>query len=212
MADITVTSPAQVGASSSNWLGTQLIARGSVAAATQSGKAAGGVGRTPLTCQVQTQNGSSPIAQGTVYTTGTSWWARFGPLANVNGSTAYRIVANGPSIRDDSSFTVNQLYFNSDLNIAFSGNTGTQFPLSFSVTGTYMSGSGYTVACYLLNGTTTVAVGTVQLDQPQPGQWTASFSLTSNQSNCSLVAEMLNSQPVESVSATWIDGVNVTGS
>src|SRR5207245_2381319 len=118
----------------------------------RSGKAPGGVGKTPLTCQIQNQNDSSLIAQGVVYTAGTYWWARFGPLTNVDGSTPYQLVANAPTAAADTSVTVKQLYFNSDLNIAFNANTGTQFPLSFSVTGTYMSGSGYSVACYLLDG------------------------------------------------------------
>src|SRR5690242_1508939 len=112
MADITVASPAMETAPAQNWLGTQLVARGSVTAAlaAQIAKARGGVGGTPLTCVIQKQSDSSPISSGTVYTNGTIWVARFGPLTNVDGSTTYQMVATAPSTTFDSPVTVKQLF------------------------------------------------------------------------------------------------------
>jgi hypothetical protein len=213
MADITIASPAAVGPQSVNWLGTQLIARGGVtgALAAQIAKALGRAGGSPLTCAIQKQSDSSPIASGTVYTNGTVWVARFGPLTNVDGSTEYQIVANAPTFAADTSSTVKQLYFNSGIQIAFNPNTPTQFPRQFSVGGTFLTGSGYTATCLLMNGCMMVAAGNVTVDQPQAGQWTASFNLPSNQSNCWLLAEMHNATPLESVGAAWIDNVSVTG-
>jgi hypothetical protein len=206
MSDISIASPATIG--SANWMGTQFIARGNFTTAVDTLKSKplqGVVGGPNITCMLQKQSDGSPIATGIVTCTATSWWARFSQL-NVDGQTQYQLVA---TLDGAAPFIDQQLYFNSGLNISFAGGTGTQFPLVFNVTGGYMSGSGYTVSCYLLNGTTTVAVGAVTLDVPQPGKWTARFTLNSPQTNCSLVAEMFRAQPSESVAAIWIDGVSV---
>jgi hypothetical protein len=208
MADITVLTPVVVAPASSNWLGTKLLARGTVTVGL-----AAKIGNVPkgLACMIKTADGVTTIATGTMFTAGTMWWARFGTLDNVDGSTEYEILANAPTTAFDTSVTVKQIYFNSDLNVAFDPGTGDVFTdLQFSVNGTYMSGTLYTVNCYLMDAAgTVVAVGTVTLDTPQAGQWTAAFNLSSSRSNCSLVVELMRISPQESVSADWIDGVSV---
>jgi hypothetical protein len=215
MASITMTSPV----SGTPKLGTQLVARGafSTPMAAQGGKAPGGVGGTPLTCQILKQSDSSLIAPppGVVYTSQTSWLARFGPLTNVDGqgNTAYQIVANAPTFTpaEDTSVTVQPLYFDSGVQVAFYPNTPTQFSTQFTVSGTWVRPSGvYTVSCALMSGAVMVKAGSVTVDQPNPGQWSANFNVTGNQSNCWLLAELVCLLPQESVAAAWIDGVSVT--
>jgi hypothetical protein len=163
-------------------------------------------GGSPPACSLQKQSDGSKIADGTVSYTSTSWWARFGPLTTVDGTTQYQLVA---TLQGCQPFLDQNLYFDSNLKISFIPGTGTQFPLAFNVTGNYVQ--GYLVSCYLLNGTTTINPVKVTQDQPQPGQWTAQFNLPAAQQNLSLVAEMWQQQPSESVAATWIDGVSVGG-
>jgi hypothetical protein len=209
MSDVSITSPVPMGPGNQNWMATQFLARGNFTVVVNPLRAniQPGLGRGPnLACTLQKQSDGSKVADGSVVCAGTSWWARFGRLTNVDTQTQYQLVA---TLDGAQPFLDQQLYFNPGLNITFAAGTGTQFPLAFHVTGGYMSGSGYTVSCYLLSGTTTVAVGVVTLDQPQPGQWTAQFNLNAAQQNCSLVAEMFRAQPMESVGATWIDGVSV---
>jgi hypothetical protein len=224
MSSISISSPATLSAGSVNWLGTQLIARGGFAVAEPfmdllAEKGFGGQGPGPvpvpvgpLTCVIQKQNDGSNVASGTVFATATSWWARFGPLTTVTGSTQYQMVATLTTPSGSQKVIDQQLYFNSTLAVSFTGGTGNQFPAAFQVIGNYVPGGNYTVTCYLLNGTTTVASADVQLDEPQVGQWTGSFNVTTPQSNCSLVAEMYGNDPDESVAATWIDGVTILGS
>jgi hypothetical protein len=210
MSSITITSPVPVGVGIHNTIGMQFIARGDFITIVDPMKPKteqGLGGGNPPACSLQKQSDGSKVADGTVFYTGTSWWARFGPLTTVDGTTQYQLVA---TLQGCQPFLDQQLYFDSNLSISFTPGTGTQFPLSFNVTGYYVR--GYMVSCYLLNGTTTVAVGLVTPEQPQPGQWTAQFNLNAAQQNCSLVAEMRQQQPNESVAAIWIDGVSVGGS
>jgi hypothetical protein len=201
MADLTITNVATVPPPVQNWLGQQLLVMGQITA-----------GSVP-TCVLQNQSTGTTIANGDVYTAGTLWWARFGPLTNVDGSTAYQIVASAPtsSPTGDTSVTIKQLYF-TNLQLAITSTPAKPFPLSFQVQGTYPSvpGTSRNVVCRLLKpGTGVVGFGAVAMDKPQAGQWTASFNLSIAQSGCQLEAELMGTTPPESVAATWIDGVNV---
>jgi hypothetical protein len=130
-------------------------------------------------------------------------------MMNVNASTLYQVVAAAPGPVRDNPYTVKQLSFNPGIQVAFTAGTPKQFPLQFRVTGTYLSGAGFSVSVYLQQpGTGLVGNGTVTLDQPQLGQWYADFNLNGGQSNCQLVAELCT--PAQCVAADWIDNVNVT--
>jgi hypothetical protein len=197
VADLTITSPAAVTAPAVNQLGTKLIVHGTITA-----------GVTPLSCEIQKQVDSSPIASGDMAVAGALWWSRFGPLANVDGSTLYQVVATAPALIRDNPCTVKQLSFNPSIQVAFTPGTANQFPRQFRVSGTYLSGAGFSVSVYLQKpGTGWVSSGTVTYDQPQLGQWYADFNLNGSQSNCQLVAELCS--PAQCVAADWIDGVNV---
>ena len=202
MADLTVSNVATVPPPVKNWLGPQLLVMGQITA-----------GSVP-TCVLQNQSTGTTIANGDVYTAGTLWWARFGPLTNVDGSTAYQIVASAPSSSPtaDTSVTIKQLYF-TNLQVTITSTPNNPFPLRFQVTGSYTTsgpGSGWHVVCRLMKpGTGVVGTGAVAMDQPLVGQWTASFTLSSAQSGCQLEAELMGTAPAESVAATWIDGINV---
>ncbi len=225
-ANITISSPAATGGGV-NWLGLQLIARGTVTFALSAPHPAVAQCGTqpvgppppppppplPITCELQVQNTGVSVATGQVTCnplTVNSWWARFGPLTNVDNQTQYQIVATYTSPSGIKTATVQALSFNAAEQIAFppTVQTGATFPPQFSVIGTY-GPPGNTARCYLLNGMTTVAVGTVQMDQPSPGQWTASFNVNGPQQGCSLVAELWSAQPVESIAAVWCDNVNI---
>jgi hypothetical protein len=200
MADITISNLASVPPPVQNWLGPRFIVMGTITA--------GGV----PACALQNQTTGATVANGEVFTAGTLWWARFGPLPDV-ASPPYQIVANAPASTPivDTSITIKQFYF-TNLQIAFTSTPANPFPLSFQVIGTYTPGpgTGWNVTCRLMKpGTGVVAFGTVTMDQPLVGQWTANFNLPSGQSGCQLVAELLASNPPESVAAIWIDRVDV---
>jgi hypothetical protein len=202
MADITISNLASVLPPAQNWLGTRFIVMGQITA-----------GAVP-TCALQNETNGATVANGVVYTAGTLWWARFGPLPDVS-SPPYQIAANAPASTpvEDTGITIKQFYF-TNLQIAFTSTPANPVPLSFQVIGTYTPGpgSGWNVACRLMKpGAGVVGFSAVTMDQPVAGQWTANFNLTSGQTGCQLVAELLGSNPPESVAAAWIDGVNVSG-
>jgi hypothetical protein len=203
MADITITNLVSVAPPNPNWLGPQFIVLGQITP-----------GAVP-TCVLQSQTSGGKVANGVVFTAGTLWWARFGPLLDV-GSPPYQIMASATTSTPayDTSITINQLYFNNNIQIAITSVPANPFPLSFQVIGTYSPGpvAGYNVSCRLFKpGTGVVSLSTVTMDQPTVGQWTANFFLPSAQMGCQLEAELQGTNPTETVAATWMDGINVGG-
>jgi hypothetical protein len=210
MADITMSSPAQVSAPSQNTVGIQFVARGTVTApkAAQSGQAPGKVGTSPLTCVIKLQSNGIEVTRGEPYTSGTNWLARFGPLFGL-ASPPYQVVANAPSTTYDPSVTASQMYFDPTIQIAITNNPANPWPRSFTVSGTYSSDPTYTVTCALLDSSGNV-LATGIVTTPQPGQWQARFNLTSGQPICWLLVEIYRtSTPSEAIAATWIDGINI---
>jgi hypothetical protein len=201
MADLTIFNLASVTPPVQNWLGMQLLVMGNVTA-----------GAVP-TCVLQLESGGD-VANGVVFTANTLWWARFGPGMNVNSSTAYQVMASAPgaSPTGDTTVTIKQLYF-TNYQVAITSIPANPVPLSFQVMGTYTPGMGIgKVLCRLLQpGTGVVGAGTVVMDQPMVGTWTASFNLDGGFMGCQLEAELQGTAPPETVAATWMDGINVGG-
>jgi hypothetical protein len=198
MADITMSSPAAVTAPAQNTLGIQFVARGTI---TDLAEGAPG-------CDIRLQNNPGiPLTPGAMYVSGTNWMARFAPLYGFN-NPPYQVVANAPTQTAVTSVTVSQVWFDSTITIAITGNRSNPWPRSFTVSGTYSSDPTYTVDCNLFDRSgTLIANSNVSY---QNGQWQARFNLTSAAPNCWLLVELFRtSAPVESIAAAWIDGINI---
>jgi hypothetical protein len=218
MADITMSSPAQVIAPSQNAMGLQFVARGTYTfpMAAQRGQARGKVGASPLTCVLQLQSNGNPVpqGQGQPFTDGTNWLARFGPLSGLT-TPPYQLVANAPTTTEDTSVTALQLYFDPTIQLAITNYPALpSWPRLFRVSGTYSPCPGpndYLGYCNLRDSSGTVlAGGSINMGVPQAGQWFVDFNLANGIPSCWLLMEIQrNGTPFEFVASAWIDGITI---